>query len=89
MNLRRPKTEDTWIFVAGCFLALMSGLFWREMIPAVVGFFSYTFSFTGWCLDELDKIDFFWWKVVIYTGVIMTGVWLWGYSVGEKSKGNE
>ena len=89
MRLQRPHTEDTWVFVIGFGVALMSGIFWREVFPAVVGFFSYGFEFIQWGLDELDKFDFFWGKVIIYTIVLLMGVWLWGYSAGEKSKGNE
>lgn len=89
MNLPRPKIEDTWVFIIGCGLALISGIFWREITPGIWQFLNYTMEFARWCLEEMDKQDFFIGKVVVYTIVSMGVVWLWGYSAGQKSKGKE
>jgi len=89
MNLPRPKIEDTWIFVIGCGIALMSGIFWREVFPAIWRYLSYAFQFIRWGLDELDTVDFHKVRVMVYTPILMGVVWLWGYSAGRESKGKE
>jgi hypothetical protein len=64
-------------------------IFWREATPAIGHFLRYTLEFVRWMLNELDKINMFGVKVIVYTVSLMGVAWLWGYSAGEKSKGSE
>ena len=89
MKLQRPGVEDSWVLVIGCGLALISGIFWREFLPAMWRGILYVLEFIRWGLAELDKQDFFMGTVVIYSLLLLGVVWIWGYSVGQKSATRE